>query len=147
MAGAQFVDARARIAPSSGAEWIQVAGVYAMFDGVNSPLTQTFGLGVGEEAASLDRLEAFFKERGAPAFHEVCPLAGVPLLTSLVERGYKPVALSNVLYHPLDRAEEFPPPNSRVSVRNAGKEERRLYAEIAAEGWARRPSCASFCWN
>ena len=29
---ARFVDARARLAPASGACWIEVAGAYAMFD-------------------------------------------------------------------------------------------------------------------
>jgi hypothetical protein len=45
---ATFVDARARTAPTIGACWIEVAGTYALFDGVASPVTQTFGLGVFE---------------------------------------------------------------------------------------------------
>ena len=40
-----FVEARAKAFPDRGATWIEVAGTYAMFDGVGSPLTQTFGLG------------------------------------------------------------------------------------------------------
>lgn len=52
---ANFVETRARIFPASGAEWIDVGGVYAMFDGVASPLTQTFGLGVASPfIAELD---------------------------------------------------------------------------------------------
>ena len=43
---AAFVEARAEVFPDSGAEWIEVAGASAMFDGVASPLTQTFGLGM-----------------------------------------------------------------------------------------------------
>src|SRR5690348_5713354 len=43
---AGFVEARAACYPDSGACWIEVAGAYAMFDGVNSPCTQTFGLGL-----------------------------------------------------------------------------------------------------
>jgi hypothetical protein len=45
-ANAAFVESRARLAPDVGATWIEVAGAYAMFDGVGSPLTQTFGLGM-----------------------------------------------------------------------------------------------------
>ena len=45
-ANASFVEARARVSPATGAEWIEVAGAYAMFDGVDSPCTQTFGLGM-----------------------------------------------------------------------------------------------------
>ena len=73
----EFVEARAAVSPESGACWIDVAGTYAMFDGVESPLTQTFGLGLFETTsnADLERIEEFFKERGAPVFHEVSPLA------------------------------------------------------------------------
>ena len=37
-----------------------------VFDGVNSPVTQSFGLGLFEplSPASLDRIEAFFLTRG-----------------------------------------------------------------------------------
>jgi hypothetical protein len=41
-----FIEARAIAFPERGATWIEVAGAYAMFDGVGSPLTQTFGLGL-----------------------------------------------------------------------------------------------------
>jgi hypothetical protein len=43
---AAAVEARASLDPSSGACWIEIAGALAMFDGVGSPLTQTFGLGL-----------------------------------------------------------------------------------------------------
>ena len=45
---AEFVETRARVSPESGAEWIEVAGAYAMFDTTASPVTQTFGLGLFE---------------------------------------------------------------------------------------------------
>lgn len=58
---ADFVETRARLDPSVGAAWIEVGGAYAMFDGVGSPLTQTFGLGIFEDAtgAHLDKVEDF----------------------------------------------------------------------------------------
>src|SRR5262249_9448889 len=43
LANARFVETRARLAPRSGACWLDVAGTWAMFDGVDSPVTQTFG--------------------------------------------------------------------------------------------------------
>ncbi len=69
LACARFVEARARLAPDSVAQWIEVAGAYAMFDGPRSPSTQTFGLGLFQmpAAADMDALEAFFHDRGAPA--------------------------------------------------------------------------------
>src|SRR5687768_18138212 len=74
---ANFVEARAEAFPQVGAQWIEVAGTYAMFDGVRSPLTQTFGLGVFQPIASnnLGQIEALFQSKGAEVFHEVCPLA------------------------------------------------------------------------
>ncbi len=48
-ANAHFVVAHAQLDPELGAEWIEVGGAYAMFDGPDSPLTQTFGLGVFEK--------------------------------------------------------------------------------------------------
>ncbi|MEQ1765500.1 MAG: hypothetical protein ABL984_20395, partial [Pyrinomonadaceae bacterium] len=98
-----FVETRARLDPSYGAEWIEVGGTYAQFDGVESPLTQTFGLGIFEEATAghLDEIESFFKERGAPVFHEVSPLADQSILTLLGERGYRPIELTSVMFRDL----------------------------------------------
>src|SRR4051812_16745858 len=72
-ANAEFVEARAKIFPASGGAWVEVAGAYAMYDGPTSPCTQTFGLGLFQPptTADMEKLERFFKERGAPVFHEV----------------------------------------------------------------------------
>jgi hypothetical protein len=45
-ANAACIDARRNVHPHVGAAWMEVGGVYAMFDGPASPLTQTFGLGI-----------------------------------------------------------------------------------------------------
>jgi hypothetical protein len=79
----QYAEARRRLFPSSGTEWIEHAGAYAMFDGPHSPVTQSFGLGIFQplSAESLDRIERFFFDRGASADHEVSPLAGAAALS------------------------------------------------------------------
>src|SRR5262245_11424938 len=102
-ANAAFVEARAKLMPESGAQWIEVAGAYAMFDRPGSPCTQTFGLGMFQTptVADLDRLEAFFFERSADVHHEVCPLADKVLLELLPDRGYRPIELSSAMYLPL----------------------------------------------
>ncbi|MGH9391082.1 MAG: hypothetical protein ACRD1Z_15820, partial [Vicinamibacteria bacterium] len=99
-ANAMFVEARARTNPLSGACWIEVAGAHAMFDGVGSPVTQTFGLGLFQTATpeALEEIERFFLLRAAPVFHEVSPLAGLSLVALLNERGYRPVELTSVMY-------------------------------------------------
>ena len=105
---ADFVETRARLQPESGAAWIDVGGTYAMFDGVDSPLTQTFGLGLFDEVAEvdLDRIDEFFNSRGAPVLHEVSPMADPSIMPMLNERGYQPIEMSSVMYRPLDTADQ-----------------------------------------
>jgi len=121
-----------------GAQWIEVAETYAMYDGPRSPCTQTFGLGLFQmpTAADMDRLEAFFQDRGAPVFHEVSPLADSALLGVLHERGYRPVELTSVLFLPLaTRVAHAPVRNNPIRVRLAGAEEQELWARTMAGGW------------
>jgi GNAT superfamily N-acetyltransferase len=143
----EFVEARARAFPDRGATWIEVAGTYAMFDGVGSPLTQTFCLGAFEPitAEHLDTIEEFFRSRGAEVFHEVSPLADPSVFKLFNERGYGPVEFSNVLYLPisvdlrLDASR-----NEDIKVRVVEKNEVDLWAQTAAEGWSEFTEVADF---
>jgi GNAT superfamily N-acetyltransferase len=135
---ARSVDARARLLPERGAAWIDVGGAYAMFDGPQSPLTQTFGLGLFETPTDRDfaAIEEFFTARGAPVFHEVSPLADAQTFALLAAHNYQPFEFTSVLYRPLAEASEgaaATPPNLRV--RRAAPEDADLYARTAAEGW------------
>jgi GNAT superfamily N-acetyltransferase len=144
---ANFIEARARAFPDRGAAWIEVAGAYAMFDGVGSPVTQTFGLGVFEPitAEQLDTIEEFFRSRGADVFHEVCPLADASLFTLLSERRYHPVEFSNVLYRPISVDLRLDAPRSaEVNVRRIEKNEVDVWADTACEGWSEYPEVADF---
>lgn len=137
-ANAAFVMGRAALQPDSGAAWIEVGGTYAMFDGVESPVTQTFGLGLFDPVtvADLARIEQFFAERGAPTHHEVCPIAGNSLLPLLVDRGYSPIEMSTVLYLPPTAGREVAPVNPELQVRIAGSEELDQWAQTSADGWS-----------
>lgn len=144
---ATFVDARARTAPTIGACWIEVAGTYALFDGVASPVTQTFGLGVFETPTpeAFEELERFFLLRGAPVFHEVSPLAGLGVVAMLNERGYQPVELTSVMYRPLQiGADSGIRVNERVRVRAIEKHEGDLWARTTARGWSEFPELNDF---
>lgn len=136
----QFASARRLQFPGSGAEWIERAGAYAAFDGVDSPITQTFSLGLFEELtpSTLDTLEAFFFDHGADVHHEVSPFAGVAAFELLCSRGYRPTELTNVLYQPLPRSVELPvaQSNSAVTVRVITAEEAPLWTSIGARGWS-----------
>jgi hypothetical protein len=83
--GVSFIPGRQRRSPEVGATWHEFAGTYAIFDGVDSPFTQTFGLGLFAPATAdtLDAIEAFFATRGAAAMHEVSPLAGIDAVRAL----------------------------------------------------------------
>ena len=130
---AEIVEARARLFPDSGALWIEVAGAYAMFDGVSSPCTQTFGLCLFQKVTSADmqRIEEFFQERQAPIFHEVSPLADMDLLGSLNNRGYQPFEFTSVMFRligiPLPRSQ-----SEEISVRLIQEDEQDLWGWTAA---------------
>ena len=61
-------EARRQVFPEHGSVWMKCAGADVVFDGVDSPVTQTFGLGIFEPVTpeALDEIERFFRERGAP---------------------------------------------------------------------------------
>lgn len=133
---AALVEARARLMPESGAAWIECAGAYAMFDGVGSPMTQTFGLGLFAipTAEDLDTIERFFDERGAAALHEVSPIAPMETMELLMARGYHPIELSSVMYRPIS-ATSTARDEGRVRARIASADEVELWSRTAAEGW------------
>jgi hypothetical protein len=167
LANARCVEARARVAPDVGAAWIAVAGAMAMFDGPTSPMTQTFGLGLFDPvtAADLDRIEAFFAALGAPAHHEVSPVAGPPIHALLTGRRYEPFEFTSVMYRPTatngDQVRLKPDATTEgaasyvasgfsrtspaaLTVRTVGEAEGELWARTAAEGWSDTPGASDY---
>jgi GNAT superfamily N-acetyltransferase len=114
---------------------MECGGAYAVFDAIDSPITQTFGLGVFEElnAASLDVIERFFEDRGAQVLHEVSPLAGVAALDLLCARRYRPIEISSVMYRPVE--EPTAKTHGNIAVRVTGPEEAQLWNDISVRGW------------
>ena len=144
---AQFVEARARAFPETGAKWLEVAGAYAMYDGATSPVTQTFGLGMFQPVTNADLavIERFFHERGAEVFHEVCPLADPSVLPLLNERGYRPTEFTSVLYRPIDNDLNVGASrNSQINVRLIVDGEQELWAETSAQGWGEFAELSDF---
>ncbi len=140
----RFVEARAALRPEVGACWIEEAGTWAMFDGPASPITQTFGLGVFQPMPpeSLDRVERFYRDRGAPIWHEVSPLADSSTLTLLTGRGYRPIELSSVMFRPISPTDRFPGEGARVTVRQPGPAEWQRWADTSVAGWSEFPEYA-----
>lgn len=136
---AAFVDARAAVQPGIGAQWIAIAGARAMYDGAESPLTQTFGIGLDAPflAAEFDAVEAFFAERGAPVAHEVCALASSDTIALLGARGYVPLEASVVHVRATQRgADEAASAATVLTVRPIVAGEELLWSHTARDGWA-----------
>ena len=155
-ANADFVDARAQTFPACGATWVDVGGTLAMFDGVDSPLTQTFALGMlgTVKSEDLDRIEQFFVSRHAPVFHEVSPLADGSLLPLLTERHYQVVEFTSVMWRPIECDEGLTgsgvgprtsaAASSRVRARPISDDEHDLWARTGAAGWSHLPELTGF---
>ena len=145
-ANVAFVESRESCMPQSGAAWRDVAGTYAMFDGVGSPLTQTFGLGLfsSPNADDLASLESFFTGRGADVFHEVAPLAAPELLPMLSARGYHPVELTTVMHLALEYGRLPAVRATEATIRRIDATELQRWAEASAAGWGQAPALADF---
>jgi GNAT superfamily N-acetyltransferase len=138
---AECAGAQARLRPDSGASAVEIAGGVACFTGVGSPLTQAQGIGFDGPVTDqdLDRLEAFYFDRGAPVQVIVCPLADPTLAAVLGARGYRPIEFENVLYLPLDSDEPLVEPPAGIEARPASPAEADTWAEVVSEGFAGKP--------
>jgi len=92
----------------SAEEYIDVSGGVVAFGGPSSPLTHAIGIGMNGPVSEsdLDRIEVFYRERGAPSNIDLCPLADPALMERLGRRGYRITEFNNVLYRDLDGAPE-----------------------------------------
>jgi len=132
---AQFADARKKLDLASPSAWMICAGATVVFDGVDSPITQTFGLGLFDDLTpgALDEIEEFFQHRGAEVMHEVCPFAGTETLGMLCKRKYRPVEISNVMYRAIEGDDE--PLPSNIRVRMVAEDDADLWSRISVRGW------------
>ncbi|MBE0564517.1 MAG: hypothetical protein IH621_01050 [Krumholzibacteria bacterium] len=128
-----FVEAHAALNRDVGATHMRIGVVAAIFDGPESPLTQTFGLGVfgAPGTAEFESIENSFLSRSAPVQHEVSGLAATDTVVQLSARGYRTVEFSTVLVRPAS----IPLDGVRgVAVRRIRPEEGPLWCRTAAEG-------------
>lgn len=133
---AQFVPTLARLFPEVDASALPAAGGYAIFAGVDSPLTQAIGLGMDGPVATaeVERMEAFYRSHGADVHIETCPLADPSLHAILTARGYRTEERSHVLARPLPAPELGAPAQSAVTVRVPSPEEAEMWARTVATG-------------
>jgi GNAT superfamily N-acetyltransferase len=146
-ANAAFVESRAALHPEVGATWQDINGTAVMFDGIGSPLTQAFGLGLlaAPTDDDLAAMESFFHTRGADVFHEVAPLADPAVLTVLPARGYVPVEFTTVLCRSLVRdALPLRARPTEMTTRLVRHDELDAWAATSAQGWGETPELADF---
>jgi GNAT superfamily N-acetyltransferase len=142
--GTSFTAVRQELAPEVGATWRDFDGTYAIFDGADSPMTQSFGLGVLGPATPevVAGIEAFFQSRGAAVMHEVSPHAGVEASALLVDRGYRPIELGTVLVQGIPDPVE-PAELPALRVRTMGPADRDAWIDASVAGWSEDPMYAS----
>jgi GNAT superfamily N-acetyltransferase len=115
-----------------------IGGGWAIFHQVDSPMTQTIGLGLNGPVApaDLDRLETFFHSRGSAAIIDLCTLAAADLLALLEERRYTIREIGNVLVRRLDPAEEFPDNAPGITVEAVPASEFPAWIRLVVQGFA-----------
>lgn len=136
--GTSFIAARQQLTPEVGAEWEDFDGTYAIFDGRESPVTQSFGLGLFGPTDRIAEIEAYFHGRGADAAHELSPLAGAEVYGLLADRGYRPIELSTVLVQALD--DRPAAISSALRVRVIGPDDRAAWIDTSVAGWSTDPA-------
>jgi len=136
MANAAAVESRRTMQPETGAEWTEIAGVYAMFDGPDSPITQTFGIGLFDRflEGEFDLIEEFFTQRGSPTYHEVSSFAAPETMSLLNARAYSPFETSTVLIRRTSDASREK--SKTISARAIEGAELSTWCRVAGQGWS-----------
>lgn len=147
----EFVCSRLKMFPGSRAKWKEIDGTYAMFDGVESPLTQTFGLGLFEKLSikTIEELEKFYYQFSAPIFHEVSPMADPSHMEILYKCGYRPVEATSVLYKLLSKEDTaYQAINPEITSRYMQEGEEKIWASTSATGWSTEaPGLSEFLYE
>ncbi len=130
----EFARAHAQLYPHVQALSVPMMGGYATYAGIDSPITQAFGLGLNGvvEAKQVDELEDFYFSRHSAVNIELCPLADISLLNLLMERGYRISETSNVLFRGLH---DVKPETTTLVVRPPANTEDHLWSRVVSMGF------------
>jgi GNAT superfamily N-acetyltransferase len=112
--------------PEIGAAEEEICGGHMVFAGLGSPIGRATGVGFEQPltAQDLDRIEQFYRERGAPSQVDLTPLHEPVVFELFKERGYALAELNNVLYRQLDESDEdFFPAGEEYEIRRSASEE------------------------
>jgi ribosomal protein S18 acetylase RimI-like enzyme len=132
----EYANYYARIRPEIGAAVEQISGGHMIFAGLNSPIGRAVGMGFSAPvtAEELDRLEGFYRSKGAPAQLDYTPLSDPSLLELTKERGYGIAELNNVLFRALDQLDPLPKMNE-FEIRSTTKDDAKELSSIVARSF------------
>ncbi|MBV9233108.1 MAG: hypothetical protein JO030_03620 [Candidatus Eremiobacteraeota bacterium] len=93
------IEAVRRLYPDERADSIELLGGLVAFTGIDSPLSQAYGVGVGLRATQQDvrRASEFYERRSATPRVFVTPLTDPTLALELASAGFAPAEYENVL--------------------------------------------------
>jgi len=132
-----FAIAHKRRRQDSAAGYKKIGSGYAVFAGVDSPLTQAFALGfdgaVGD--GEIAELETFFAEHDSATNIEVSHHADMSLTMTLMDRGFRISEYSNVLLRRLGPGDDFPIASGN-EIHQVGGDEITTLAQTVARGFA-----------
>ena len=132
----EYVLAEQQYSKESTAAFAPIGSGYAVFAGVDSPLTQCFGLGFNGEVAEdqVLALESFYHLRGASINVEVSHLADMSLTHLLMDRRYRISEYSNVLVRRIEGVEPSTL-TSKAETRRIREEEIDDFAGVISRGF------------
>ena len=127
-----------RLRPKLSAAEESIAGGWAVFTGVGSPISEARGLGMAGPVTEgdMERLEAFYHSRADGIRIEVSPMADPSLHQLLGKRGYRVCEFSNMLVRALAPGETFSDHPPGVATRPAEPSEGPLWAETVGRSFA-----------
>jgi GNAT superfamily N-acetyltransferase len=111
--------------PEVGAAEEEICGGHMVFAGQGSPIGRATGIGFDRAITTedLDRIEAFYRERKAPAQVDLTPMHAPEIFEMFKQRGYAIAELNNVLYRRLDAAEKLALVPPGFEIRRSSREE------------------------
>ncbi|MBV9718131.1 MAG: hypothetical protein JOZ77_02360 [Candidatus Eremiobacteraeota bacterium] len=105
-----------RLYPEAGAESIEIAGGLVAFTGVESPLSQSYGIArqASVTAGEIDEITSFYETRGATPRVFVTPFSDPSLGRRLAAAGYAPSEYESLLVS--DCFDSYAALDDRISV-------------------------------
>lgn len=135
---ALYCQSHLELYPATCATFAPIAGGIAGYAGPDSPMTQSFGLGLDGPVteSEIEALEEFYRARNADVNIELCPLADPSVMPILAQRGYTVSEFSNVLFRDLSGGIPEAAPISDTVATLARSEEFYVWAETVARGFS-----------